>query len=45
MAWKLVFALGVILILAAFALAVYGGQLAPELQKIEQVLPDELFQD
>ena len=45
MAWKLVLALVVILILAGIGLAVYGGQLTPERQRFEQVLPDERFPD
>jgi hypothetical protein len=45
MAWKLVLALVVILILAGIGLAVYGGQLTPERQRLEQVLPDERFPD
>jgi hypothetical protein len=45
MAWKLVLVLVVILILAGIGLAVYGGQLTPERQRFEQVLPDERFPD
>ena len=45
MAWKLVLALVVILILAAIGLAVYGGQITPERQRIEQVVPDDRFPD
>lgn len=45
MAWKLALALAVALVLAGIALAVYGGQITPEQQRIEQVLPDERFPD
>ena len=43
MAWKLVLALVVILILAGIGLAVYGGRITPERQRIEQVVPNERF--
>ncbi len=43
MVWKLVVALVVILILAGIGLAVYGGQLTPERERVEQVLPDDRF--
>jgi len=45
MAWKLVLVLVVILILAGIGLAFYGGQITPERQRIEQVVPDERFPD
>jgi hypothetical protein len=45
MAWKLLLVLVVLLILGAIGLAIYGGQLTPEQQRIEQVLPDEQFPD
>jgi hypothetical protein len=45
MAWKLLFALVVMLILATIVLAVYGENFVPEQQRIEQVLPDERFPD
>jgi hypothetical protein len=45
MAWKLVAALVVILILAGIGLAVYGGQITPERQRIEQVVPNDRFPD
>ena len=45
MAWKLLLALVGLVILAAIGLAVYGGQITPEQQRIEQVLPDERFPD
>ena len=45
MAWKLLVALAVMLILAGIGLSVYGGRLTPEQQRIEQVLPDERFSD
>lgn len=45
MAWKILAALAVLVILAAFGLSVYGGRLEPEQQRIEQVIPDERFSD
>ena len=45
MAWKLVLVLVASLILAGMGLAVYGGQLVPERQRIEQVVPNERFPD
>jgi hypothetical protein len=45
MAWKVLAALAVLVILAAFGLSGYGGRVEPEQQRIEQVIPDERFPD
>jgi hypothetical protein len=43
MGLKLVLGLVGILVLAGAGLAIYGSQLTPEQQRIEQVLPDDRF--
>jgi hypothetical protein len=43
MAWKLLLALVILLVLAGVGLAIYGGQLSPDQQRIEQALPDDRF--
>ena len=43
MGLRLVLILVVLLVLAGAGLAIYGSQVTPEQQRIEQVLPDDRF--
>jgi hypothetical protein len=43
MAWKLVLGIVILVLIGGAGLAIYGGQLTPERERIEQVLPDDRF--
>jgi len=43
MLWKALLALIILLIIGGVGLAIYGGRLEPQQQRIEQVLPDDRF--